>query len=309
MTEVRIVGEVEIRRVVEWVGPIRTVDAILPDTPPDVWSDNEDWLAPDFHNPLDNAYRAAIQTWVLDVGGRTIIVDTGVGNDRDRPQVPPFANLKTDFLDRLAAAGVDRRNVDLVINTHIHYDHVGWNTMLVGGAWVPTFPNARYLVPERDRAYFRPENAYRMRAPETPDEQARFDGIRLVYADSITPIDDAGQLETWDGEHSLGDGLRLELAGGHTPGSSVLWLESGDGAVFVGDLTHSPVQLLRPDDACSFDLDKAQARASRRSVLSRAARARAMILPAHYAGHGGARIEPDAVDGYRVAAWSPFSRI
>src|ERR1017187_3402444 len=260
MTEVRIVGEVEIRRVVEWVGPIRTVDAILPDTPPDVWSDNEDWLAPDFHNPLDNAYRAAIQTWVLDVGGRTIVVDTGVGNDRDRPQVPPFANLKTDFLDRLAAAGVDRRNVDLVINTHIHYDHVGWNTMLVGGAWVPTFPNARYLVPERDRAYFRPENAYRMRAPETPDEQARFDGIRLVYADSITPIDDAGQLETWDGEHSLGDGLRLELAGGHTPGSSVLWLASGDRAGFV-------------------------------------------------AGHGGARIEPDAVDGYRVAAWSPFSRI
>ncbi len=309
MTNVSKIGNVEIRRVVEWVGPIRTVDVILPDTPADVWSSNEHWLAPDFHTPTDNSFRAAIQTWVLHVEGQTIVVDTGVGNNRDRPHVPPFSHLKTDFLERLDRAGVDRDDVDIVINTHIHYDHVGWNTMQIDGSWVPTFPNARYLVPDRDRSYFRPENADRMRAPETADEQARFEGIRLVYADSIIPIDDAGQLETWDGELTLGNALRLELAPGHTPGSSVLWLESGDGAAFVGDLIHTPMQLLRPDDACSFDLDKNQARLSRRDVLSRAARLGATVLPAHYAGRGGVKIRPTTTDGYTVADWATFDRI
>jgi len=147
-------GEIEVRRVIEWAGPIQTVDAILPDTPAQVWRDHDSWLAPDFHNPAGNAYRAAIQTWVLQAGRHTILVDTGVGNDRDRPQVPLFDHLHTGFLHRLGAAGINPAEVDLVINTHIHYDHVGWNTTLVNGTFVPAFPNARYLVPERDHTYY-----------------------------------------------------------------------------------------------------------------------------------------------------------
>lgn len=297
-------GEVDVQRVVEWTGPIRTVGELFPDTPGDVWAEHRDWLTPTFVGS-DGGYRAAIQTWVLRRGGLTVLVDTGVGNDRDRPQVPAFAGLQTDFLDRLATAGIDRAEVDVVVNTHVHYDHVGWNTVRAGDAWVPTFPNARYLVPARDREHFRPENASRMRAPRTEDERRRFEGIQLVYADSITPVEQAGQLETWDGALVLADGLRLELAPGHTPGSSVLWLEDGAGAAFVGDLTHTPVQLLRPDDACAFDLDAATARASRRSVFARAARTGATVLPAHYPGPGGAALTPDR-DGYRVDRWAAF---
>lgn len=300
-------GDYSVRRVVEWVGPIKTVEEILPDTPAVFWDTNQAWLAPEFFDPATRGYRAAIQTWVIEGGGETIVVDTGVGNDRDRPQVPPFSHLDTDFLRRLDEAGVDRDAVTGVVNTHIHYDHVGWNTVRQDGRWVPTFPNARYLVPHRDREYYRPENADRMRAPRTDDERARFAGIRLVYADSITPIERSGQLEVWDGRYEIAPGLRLELAPGHTPGSAVLWLDHGPGAVFVGDLSHSPVQLVRPDDACSFDLDASAARASRRTVLRRAAKTGAMIFPAHYPGRGGAVIRPDEAGDsgrYAVERWS-----
>jgi glyoxylase-like metal-dependent hydrolase (beta-lactamase superfamily II) len=213
--------------------------------------------------PDDNAYRCAIQTWVVRCEGITVIVDTGVGNGRDRPQVPLLADLHTDFADRLDAAGIDRLGVDYVVNTHIHYDHVGWNTTLADGDWVPTFPNARYLVPQGDRDYFRSDNASRMRPPNNDDEAARFAGIRLVYADSITPIEQSGQSVTWEGEHVINDRLRVELTPGHTPDSSVLWLNDGGGAVFAGDLLHSPLQVSRPDAVCSFDLDAETARASR----------------------------------------------
>jgi len=173
------IGTVDVTRVLEWVGPIGTVNRMFPDTPAEAWTAD---LAPHHWLPDGRAYRAAIQTWVLRSQGLTILIDTGVGNDRDRPQAPAFAHLQTDFLDRLARAGVAPEDVDVVVNTHIHYDHVGWNTRLDGADWVPTFPNATYVVPQRDYDYFRPENASSMRQPRTVDERTRFDGIRLVFA-------------------------------------------------------------------------------------------------------------------------------
>lgn len=155
-----------ITRVVEWAGPIKTVSEILPDSSADDWHGNRDLLYPDFWDPLTDAYLCHIQTWVVRFGGRTILIDTGVGNDRDRPQVPPFAQLNTDFLDRLANVGVQANDVDTVINTHIHYDHVGWNTKLENGRFLPTFPNATYLVPRADYEYFHPAHSDRIRAPQ-----------------------------------------------------------------------------------------------------------------------------------------------
>lgn len=298
------VGAVEVLRVLECAGPIKTVDEMFPDTPAGMWTDD---LAPHHWTPSTGAYRCAIQSWVLRIGGRTILIDTGVGNDRDRPQAPAFDHLQTDFLHRLAAVGVDPADVDVVVNTHIHYDHVGWNTGLQGATWVPTFPNATYLVPQRDYDYFRPDNAERMRPPRTEDEKARFAGLRMVFADSITPIADAGQLQTWDGEHRVDPALRLELAPGHTPGSSVAWLETGPGAVFVGDLMHTPVQIARPDDACAFDLDAAAARASRRAVLTTAARSGATLFPAHFAGQGATSIVSGSGSGFHIDTWADFT--
>nr|WP_238362875.1 MBL fold metallo-hydrolase [Actinopolymorpha pittospori] len=307
MGQMRI-GAVEVDRAVEWYGPLRTVGDMFPGSPEDVWRDNADWLSPDFWNPVTGRYNGAVQTWVLRGGGRTILVDTGVGNDRDRPQAPALDHLATDFLDRLAAAGVRPSDVDVVVNTHIHYDHVGWNTHLDGGTWTPTFPNATYLVPRADYDYFHPANAHRMRPPRTDDERARFEGIRLVFADSIEPVERSGQLRLWENEHRVDETIRLEAAPGHTPGSSVLWVESAHSCgVFVGDLLHSPVQILHPEVACTFDLDADQARVSRRRVLDRAASMRATVFPGHFGGAGAASIVAAALpDGFTIAGWAPF---
>lgn len=302
-------GDVSVTRVLEWAGPIRTVAEILPDTPAAEWERRRTLMAPHFWTPHTGAWQCHVQTWVIRAAGRTVLVDTGIGNDRQRPQAPAFAHLHTDFLQRLAAAGVQAADVDVVINTHIHLDHVGWNTRLVDGAFVPTFPNAVYLVPRADYDYFHPDHVARMRAPETADEVRRFAGIRQVFADSIEPVERAGQLRLWRGHHTLrGVPLTLEPAPGHTPGSSVARLHAGSGALFVGDLLHSPMQVLHPGHACSFDLDPVQAGTSRRRILARAAASGAMVFPAHLPGRSAFTLRADAGgEGWIPARWADFA--
>lgn len=302
--------DVAVTRVIEWAGPIKAVEDILPDTPAQTWQDHRRLLAPDFWSPETGAYLCHIQTWVIRTAGRTILVDTGVGNDRERPQIPVFAHLRTDFLARLAAVGVVPDDVDTVINTHIHYDHVGWNTHRVDGVFQPTFPNATYLVPQADYAYFHPDNTAKMRPPETEDEQRRFQGIRLVFEDSIAPVERTGQLRLWRDHHDLpGLPISLEPAPGHTPGSSLAQLRAGKGALFVGDLLHSPMQILHPDHRCSFDLDAAQARSTRQRILADAAADGSMILPAHFPGHSAMVIQISSDENdCSVARWANFPR-
>ncbi|MDI5966457.1 MBL fold metallo-hydrolase [Streptantibioticus silvisoli] len=301
-------GDVEITRVVEWGGPISTAGFVVPDSDPDLWRANSSWLAPDFWRPEDDACLANVQTWVLRSEGRTILVDTGVGNDRDRPQVPLFAGLRTTFLDRLAAAGVRPEDVDVVINTHIHYDHVGWNTRLRDGEWVPTFPNATYLVPRADNLYFDPRGPGPGRPPRDEHERSRWQGSELVFNDSIAPIHQAGQALLWDGTYRVDGNLVLRAAPGHTPGSSVLHLASRtDRAVFVGDILHSPVQILRPDCNSCFCDNPAQAAATRRSVLGQAADSNALVVPAHFPGHGATEVRRSGED-FVLNGWAGFSR-
>ncbi|MER7233240.1 MBL fold metallo-hydrolase [Streptomyces olivaceus] len=301
-------GDVEITRVIEWSGPIRTARFIVPDSDEETWRRNRDWLEPDFWTPADDAYRCHIQTWVLRSEGKTILLDTGVGNGRERPQVPQFAGLQTDFLARLRAAGVAPEDVDLVVNTHIHYDHVGWNTESRDGEWVPTFPNATYLIPRADNLYFDPEGARRSRAPRDEHERVRWEGSKLVFNDSIAPIHRAGQAVLWEGAHRIDGNLRLEAAPGHTPGSSVVTLRSGtDRAVFVGDLVHSPVQVLEPRWNSCFCDDPQLAARTRASYLSRAAELRELVVPAHWPGHGAAEVRHEG-DVFALTEWAAFPR-
>jgi glyoxylase-like metal-dependent hydrolase (beta-lactamase superfamily II) len=274
----------------------------FPHTPPSGWLDNADLLVPDFFDPDTDRWHIAIQTWVVEVDGLTVIVDTGVGNDRDRPHMPPLDHLNTGFLAALSAAGIDRTAVDVVVNTHIHSDHVGWNTMLEGGAWAPTFPNARYLVPGGDYRHFQPDGPAARQSPRTEEEEVQQRGNRMVFADSVLPVDEAGQLLQWSDDHQISESLRLRPAPGHTPGSSVLWLDAGEPAVFVGDLTHSPLQLRRPTDACAFDVDGPAAAITRRRIFAEAVQAKAAVIPAHYPGRGGATIRAVA-DAFDVEQW------
>jgi glyoxylase-like metal-dependent hydrolase (beta-lactamase superfamily II) len=288
MNRVRL-GRASVARIVEFQFELAT--SFFPRTPPSGWRDNADLLVPDFFDPDTDRWRIAVQSWVVEVDGLTVVVDTGVGNDRQRPHMPPLDHLNTAFLAALQSAGIDRGAVDVVVNTHIHSDHVGWNTMLdddIRDTWVPTFPNARYVVPAADYHYF---------APDGPAARNQ-----LVFADSVLPIDEAGQLVQWSDNHQISRSLRLRPAPGHTPGSSVLWLDAGQPAVFVGDLTHSPLQLRLPDDPCAFDVDATAATVTRRRVLTEAAQAKAAVVPAHYPGRGGATIRAVA-DQFDVEHW------
>lgn len=259
------------------------------DTPDAAWSENADLLVPTFLNPDTRRWRVAIQTWVIDVDGLRVLVDTGVGNGRQRP-IPVLNNLDTGFLDALTAAGVTPDSVDVVLNTHLHTDHVGWNTTASDDGWVPTFPNARYLLPEADFRHFGPDGA------------GCDDAARVVFDDSVAPVYEAGQVELFGGEQQLSESVWLRPAAGHTPGSSVLWLDAGRPAVFVGDLTHCPIQIPRPSDPCAFDVDAAAATATRKRVFTEAARRRAAVIPAHYPGHGGATLVARG-DAFQVDDW------
>jgi glyoxylase-like metal-dependent hydrolase (beta-lactamase superfamily II) len=268
-------------------------------TPPEAWHEDEmAEFTPTFWT--DAGWRIALQTWVVEVDGLTVVVDTGAGNDRERPGMAPFDHLNTAFLESLSAAGVERDAVDVVVNTHIHTDHVGWNTMRRGDAWVPTFPNARYVMPEADYRYFHPDNAEQWAAPRDEAEAGRQSGWRIMFADSIFPVED--QIELWSDDLELGESLRLRPAPGHTPGSSVLWLDAGKPAVFVGDLTHCPIQLHRPADPCAFDEDFEAAAVTRKRVLTEASRRRAAVIPAHYPGRGGATVVARG-DAFMVDDW------
>lgn len=294
-------GEVTITRVEEYFGPVgMTPEEFFPDSESQVWDDNTDWLAPDFLDTATRTVQSALQTWVIRSAGKTILVDTGAGNAKERPYFQVWAHMNTGFLANLARAGIRPEDVDIVINTHLHADHVGWNTVLEGREWVPTFPRARYLMPARDFEFWDPENGHAAAVGR---------GNQNVFEDSVAPVSRAGLVELWDESLDIDGSVRLELAAGHTPGSSVVSVESGgSSALFVGDMLHTPVQILQPELNCRFCEDPQQARVTRRTTLARAADSGALVIPAHLGGHGAARVRAEG-EGFAITDWAPFGRL
>ncbi|MFI8460006.1 MBL fold metallo-hydrolase [Kitasatospora sp. NPDC085464] len=292
-----VLGDVEIIRVLEFQGPFAPAAEIVPELGEPAWSADAAALAPEHYDPASGAYVGALQTWVVRSGGRTVLVDTGVGNGRERPATPLFHRLEGRFPELLAAAGVRPEDVDAVVNTHLHADHVGWNTVERAGAWVPTFPNAVYYLPAADRAFFDPAAGNGPRGGDAAGAEDTAEAVRWaewhqVFEDSVAPVLAAGQAQEWSGSLRIDPALVLEEAPGHTPGSSVLRVQSGgERAVFVGDVMHSPVQLAHPSCSSCFCLDPVQAAASRLRVLERAAAEKELVIPAHFAGAGAARVD------------------
>ncbi|GAA4554415.1 MBL fold metallo-hydrolase [Amycolatopsis samaneae] len=296
--ETMTLGDVDITRVVELPTRGLSREFVFPDVAIEHWREHEHWLAPEFLDPAADQVRTQIQTWLLRSEGKTILVDTGIGNGRERPYMPFFAHLDTDYLGELAAAGVRPEDVDVVICTHVHGDHVGWNTRLVDREWQPTFPNAQYLIARADFDYWNPENGVKTRSGRASQN---------VFEDSVAPVHRAGQTVLWEGDgYDVDANLRIEPAPGHTPGSSVVQLRSGtDRAVFVGDLLHSPLQIAEPDCGPCFDEDEAQARIARRRVLARAADEHALFFPAHFPGAGAAQVRREG-GNFAVQEWATW---
>jgi glyoxylase-like metal-dependent hydrolase (beta-lactamase superfamily II) len=231
--------------------------------------------------PGEAGMRISVHSFVLRVDNRNILIDTCCGNDKKR-SLPPVNMQHWPYLENLARAGLRPEDIDLVMCTHLHFDHVGWNTQLKDGTWVPTFPKARYLFGRRDLEFF---------------SQQRHEALhREAFDDSVAPILDAGLADLVDVgsrvHRELGDGVWLEDASGHSPGNLCVIAECGGSqAIFSGDCFHHPVQVVRPDAAFFADENPSQASVTRRRLLEQYADKDAIFFPAHFTGLTAGRVE------------------
>ena len=240
------------------------------------------WLYPHFVGE-DDTLKLTIQALLVEAPGLRLVVDTCVGNDKQRGV--PFGGLSTNFLKDMEGLGWTRDNVDAVVCTHLHVDHVGWNTMLVDGKWVPTFPNARYLIGKREFEFWSGEK-------EEETQQ--------ILSDSVRPILDAGLAELVELDHRISPEIRLVPSTGHTPGHVSVMIESGgESAVITGDMSHHPCQLAHPDWSPRFDTDAAASAATRARLFAEWADKPILVIGTHYAAPTAGHIRRDG-DAFRL---------
>ena len=273
------VGDVTITRIVESGG---ASGPLLASVPPTFLFSNlsaeavqsQAWLRPHFAT-ADGRLIASIHAFVVESRGKTVVVDTCVGNDKVR-DLAAWTRLSGPFLADFAAAGFALDRVDAVLCTHLHSDHVGWNTRLANGRWEPTFPRARYLLSRLDYD----------RLVAADDENSR-----EVLADSLAPVLDADLVEWVDSSHAITDEVRLEPTPGHTPGHVSVRIRSrGAEALITGDLMHHPIQCCDPRIESRFDADSGQAFATRMQFLREQADRDVLVLGTHFAAPTGGRI-------------------
>lgn len=275
------IGAVRVTRVVEMemAGGSRF---ILPDATPEACREL-DWMQPHFMN-AEGKLLMSVHALIIDTGSRRIMVDTCIGNDKER-NVPNWNHLQTAFLDDIVAAGYPRETIDTVLCTHLHVDHVGWNTMLVDGQWQPTFANARYLFAETEWRYW-----------DAAEDEAVYGP---VIADSVRPVVDAGLVDLVSESHQICDEVVLEPTPGHTPGHVSVHIRSdGAEALITGDCIHHPCQMSRTDWCSSADYDAAQGRTTREGLLAKYADSDVLMIGTHFATPTAGRVRPRAQGGY-----------
>lgn len=235
------------------------------------------WLVPQYVT-AEGLLKIAIHAIVIDTGQQRILVDPCVGNGRVR-RSPIYNMLQTPFLDELEAAGYRREQITYVINTHLHMDHVGWNTMQRGDTWVPTFPNARYLLPRGDFAYY----------SASADEDRR-----TMLADSVLPIIEADLVDFFEGDRQIAPEVSLAATPGHSPGHVSVIVEAAERrAVITGDVLHSPSQISHPEWSSGFDVDPEASRATRRAFLREHADAGTLVIGTHFPAPSAGRVLGD----------------
>lgn len=262
-------GQIVIHRIVESICTGFDPLGFFPGTTPEDWARHRRWMEPRALDPVSGNLVLPIQAFLVRTRHHTILVDTCVGDHKPRP-LRPFWHMQklNTFLPRLAAAGVRPEEVDYVMCTHLHWDHVGWNTQLRDGRWVPTFPNARYIFAQREWDSF--QELHR----KTPQPH---------LADSILPVMEARQAQLVASDFALDDEVWLEPTPGHTPGHVCVHLASGaEQAVITGDCIHSPVQCVEPGWIMRADADPALAGATRRSFLERYCDSGVAVCATHF---------------------------
>ncbi|HEY6904054.1 MAG TPA: MBL fold metallo-hydrolase [Candidatus Acidoferrales bacterium] len=261
------IGDVEVVRIVEVLHE-DPFEVLLPGATPEV-AKQYDWLFPHFATPAGHM-KIWFQAFVLRSGKEKIMIDTCIGNDRQR-EFPIFCNMQSSFIEDLTDAGYAPESVAKVLCTHMHFDHVGWNTRKVNGRWVPTFPNARYLFGRKEYEHWK--------------MLERTGGYHDVthLSDSIDPITDAGLADFIEPTHRLTDEVTLVSTPGHTPGHvSVLISSNGQEGFITGDMLHHPIQLAEIERPGNFDMDKEQGIKTRKAMFERLADKNILIIGSHF---------------------------
>jgi glyoxylase-like metal-dependent hydrolase (beta-lactamase superfamily II) len=265
------VGDFEITRIEEAI--LHEATALFSQWDDAVLAEHRELLVPHFFDASANAFNVSFHSYLLRRPGQTILIDTCAGNDKPRPASPRFDRLHTPFLERLAAAGVTPEQVDTVICTHLHVDHIGWNTRLSRGAWVPTFPKARYVFSRVEVAARDPEQGAAAKPSET----------HLPFIDSVRPVLLAGQATLVAGDEQITEEIDLVPVPGHAPGQFAVRLRAqGREILFAADVLHQPVQIYRPDWNSKYCEDPAVAAATRRRLLDACADRACLVLPSHF---------------------------
>jgi glyoxylase-like metal-dependent hydrolase (beta-lactamase superfamily II) len=242
--------------------------------------ENPDLTGPRLIDAASGRLVFSFHSFVIKTGRHTILIDSCLGNDKERPARPQFHRLRTPYLADLAAAGVRPEEVDYVMCTHLHWDHVGWNTRLVDGSWVPTFPNARYVMARREFEHWQ---GVQQRGEDTPH--------RTAFEDSVLPVVRTGQSLLVGDDFALEDGLWFESAPGHTPGNIVIHARSRDDhAVFMGDVVHHQLQLAKPEWSTRACSDMDLSRRTRTRLIEEHAERGTLLLPAHFPAPTAGRI-------------------
>jgi len=247
------------------------------------------WHGPNFFNENEQSFVTSIHVWLVKTPKQIILVDTGGGNGKNRPLSPRFHMREVAFLKELSNHGVNPEDVNLVLLTHLHVDHVGWNTMLVDGKWVPTFPNATYVISAKEIEASDPKQGGASRPP----------GAQLPFIDSVQPIIDAGLVRLVEGNETITDGIDLMPIPGHSPGQIAVRIRSaGKEALFIADTMHQPIQVYYPAVNSKYCNDQELARQTRAKVLAYAADHQALILPGHFGKPYAGYVERNGSDGF-----------
>ena len=274
------VDAVTIERLVESEGPFAAPDFLFPDATPELVANEVAWLQPSFFDLEKNMLIMSFHSYVVRTPRHTILVDTCVGNDKQRPDRPFWHQLETPYLNDLVALGIQPEEVDYVMCTHLHADHIGWNTKLIDGRWVPTFPNARYVFARREYDYWCEQS----KSVSEPVNHGAFE-------DSVLPIIESGQAVLVESDYCLDDHVWIQPAPGHTPGNVIINAgSSNQRAVLCGDTIHHPIQLTYPEWSSRFCEDPIQSYATRKHLLETLADTSDFLLAAHFPNPTAGRI-------------------
>ncbi len=265
-------GDFEIRRIADFQGPAFEPAEFFPDFDPEVVRANADLLGPQLIDPASGKLVFSFHSFVVKTGRHNILIDACIGNDKERPARPQWHRMRTSYIEDLWRCGLGVEDIDFVMCTHLHWDHVGWNTRLAGGRWVPTFPKARYVMAKREYEHWK---GVHDSGADTPHATA--------FGDSILPVVETGQAELVGDDYAMEDGLWFEPYPGHTPGNVVIQARSGGArGVFVGDVLHHPLQCLKPEWSTRACTDAAGSRASRTRLIEAHADTQVLVMPAHF---------------------------